>query len=314
MERHENWMSFSFDGIEYGKKVHQESSFNLRFNKKVDSYIPSYKDALLNNARLMRDRYSEPFDVMLSGGIDSEVVVRTFHTLGIPHNTLIFRLEDDMNIRDVNSAVKICTELGIKYKIIDFNLQKFFENDALEIFEKSFASGVGRLPRLKWLEYSDNIPVFCDGEPYWKRELERDYSQKSIWKLILEEEYYSCSIFAKNTGRTAICDWYEYSPDVMLSYLEIPLIKKLLNDEVEGKLSSWSSRTPIHQEIWPTIEPKLKLIGYEGADSAPGYRPEYMSEFYNSYMKEVSANIYCYTEEELLNLVFSKFSLNHFPK
>ena len=308
MERRDNWMSFAFDGVEYGNKSHQLSSFNLKFNKKVDTYISSYKDALFNNARLMRDCYSGTFDVMLSGGIDSEVVVRTFHSLGIPHNTLIFRLEDNMNIRDVNSAIKICEELRIKYTLIDFNLQKFFENDALEIFEKSFIPGVGRLPRLKWLEYSDNIPVYCDGEPYWKRELERDYSQKSIWKFVLSEEAYSCSTFAKSLGITAICDWYEYTPDIMLSYLEIPLVKTLLNDDMPGKISNWSSRTLIHQPIWPTIEHKPKLIGYEGADSVPGYRPEYISEFYNRYMKAVSCNIYSYTQEELVNLLTSKVS------
>jgi hypothetical protein len=308
MERYENWMSFSFDGIEYGRKTIQESSFSLKFNKKIDKQISSYNNALFNNARIMRDSYKEPFDVMLSGGTDSEIVVRVFYDLGIAHNTLIFKLEDDLNVRDVNNAVKLCEELGIKYTVIDFNLKKFYENDALEIFEKSFISGAGRLPRLKWLEYSDNIPVYCDGEPYWKRELERDYSQKSIWKFILSEEAYSCSTFAKSSGITAICDWYEYTPDIILSYLEIPLVKKLLNDELPGKISNWSSRAAIHQTIWPELEHKTKLIGYEGADSAPGYRPEYITGFYNKYMKESSCNIYSYTQEELLSLLTSKFS------
>ncbi len=301
-------MSFTFDGIEYGKKLNEESAFGLKINKRIDRKIPSYQEALFNNARIMRDSYSEPFDVMLSGGTDSEIVVRTFHDLGISHNTLIFKLEDNLNIRDVNNAVKLCDELGITYNIIDFNLQQFYENDALEIFEKSFISGAGRLPRLKWLEYCDNIPVYCDGEPYWKRELERDYSQKSVWKFILSEEAYSCSTYAKGIGMTAICDWYEYTPDIMISYLDIPLVKKLLNDELQGKISNWSSRALIHQTIWPSLEHKAKLIGYEGADSAPGYRPEYINEFYNKYMKDVSCNVYAYTQEELTGLLVSKFS------
>lgn len=308
MERLDNWMSFTFDGVEYGNKVNEESQFGLKFNKKISNPILSYQDALFNNARLMRDSYSEPFDVMLSGGTDSEIVVRVFRDLGIKHNTLIFKLEDDLNIRDVNNAVNLCNSLGIEYRLIDFNLQKFYENDALEIFEKSFISGAGRLPRLKWLEYCDNIPVYCDGEPYWKRELERDYSQKSVWKFILSEEAYSCSTFAKAKGITAICDWYEYTPDIMISYLDLPLVKKLLNDELPGKVSNWSSRALIHQTIWPDLEHKTKLIGYEGADSAPGYRPEYITNFYNRYMKDVSCANYYYTQEELTSLLVSKFS------
>ena len=96
MQRFNNWMSYNFDGVEYGKKLTKESILSINFNKKIkkDS-IPSYKDALFNNARIMRDSFNEPFDVCLSGGTDSEIVVRTFKSVGIKHNTFIFKLENN---------------------------------------------------------------------------------------------------------------------------------------------------------------------------------------------------------------------------
>jgi len=305
MQRFNNWMSYNFDGVEYGKKLTKESILSINFNKKIkkDS-IPSYKDALFNNARIMRDSFNEPFDVCLSGGTDSEIVVRTFKSVGIKHNTFIFKLENNYNIRDVTNAVNLCNELNIDYKIIDFNVEQFFKNDALELFNRTLIPMAGRLPRLKFIDYLDNIPIFCDGEPYWRRELEDDYINKSRWLFQLHEDGYSVSTYAKNIGRTVIGDWYEYTPDIIMSYKELPLVRQLLNDESPGKISTVSSRVAIHNSIWPTMEYKPKLVGYEGLDNPVAHRPQFINNFYNEYMKGINDTTFKYSEEDLNSLLF----------
>lgn len=303
MERFDNWMSYSYDDVEYGIKTSNNSQFKLLINKKVTTPIPTYKDALFNNARLMRDMYNEPFDVCLSGGIDSEVIVRTFNSLGIKFNTFIFRLEDNLNVQDVSDAIDICTELNLNYKIIDFNLRSFFENDALATFDRHPYTVLERLPRLKWIDYLDNIPVFGDGEPYWKRQYESDYSIKSPWKFVFaEESQYSNSFYARDIGRKVISEWYEYTPEIILSYHRTPLIKQLLNDEIYGKLSCYSSRAELHRNIWPNIKNKQKLVGYEGKSPA-GSIPEYMREFHETYLKNNEYTKIWYSVEEIDSLL-----------
>jgi hypothetical protein len=297
-------MSYSFDKIEYGKKLTKESIFSINFNNKIKKEsIPSYKDALYNNAKIMRDSFSEPFDVLLSGGIDSEVVVRTFKDLGIKHNTFIFRLENDYNIRDINDAVTICQQINIPYKIIDFNLQYFFEQDALYYFNKSFVPRAGRLPRLKWIEYLDNIPVFCDGEPYWKRLLGEDYAHKSEWHLQLEEGAYSSSIYGQNIDRIVIGDWYEYTPEIILSHMQHSTTQKLLKDQLPGKLSSWSSRYAMHQEIWPEIEVRKKLVGYEGLTGVPGTGPVFIGDFQRTFINDTVHTKQELTRDQVIELL-----------
>jgi hypothetical protein len=304
MQRFNNWMSYSFDKIEYGKKLTKESIFSINFNNKIKKEsIPSYKDALYNNAKIMRDSFSEPFDVLLSGGIDSEVVVRTFKDLGIKHNTFIFRLENDYNIRDINDAVTICQQINIPYKIIDFNLQYFFEQDALYYFNKSFVPRAGRLPRLKWIEYLDNIPVFCDGEPYWKRLLGEDYAHKSEWHLQLEEGAYSSSIYGQNIDRIVIGDWYEYTPEIILSHMQHSTTQKLLKDQLPGKLSSWSSRYAMHQEIWPEIEVRKKLVGYEGLTGVPGTGPVFIGDFQRTFINDTVHTKQELTRDQVIELL-----------
>jgi hypothetical protein len=304
MQRFDNWMSYSFGGVEHSPKRFSQDIPKLHFNKKISRDLPSYRDALINNAKIMRDSYTEPFDVCLSGGTDSEVAVRAFKTAGISHNTFIFKLEDNINVRDVAGAIELCDELNISYKIIDFNLKKFFENEAESLFNKVWVPHAGRLPRLKFIDYLDNIPVFCDGEPYWRRQLEEDYTVKSPWKFYLIEDSYAVSLYSSQIGRTVIGDWYEYTPEVIMSYKELPYVRQLLNDEIPGKISNATSKGIIHQAYWPDLKIKSKLVGYEGSDGVPGSRPPYITEFYLKHMKYIEGRVWRYTEEELDNLIF----------
>jgi len=302
MIRYNNWMTYCFDGVENIVKPNETSIFSVKFNSSQILDL-SYKDALFRNATIMRDSYSEPFDVMLSAGIDSEVVVRTFKTLGIKHNTFIFRLEDNINVRDVVGAIKLCDELNIPYKIIDFNLNQFFDTDALDLYNKTFIPRAARLARVKWVDYLDNLPVFCDGEPYWKRMLKGDYSEKSDWKMYFGEDAYTNGFYAKHINRTVISDWYEYTPEVMVSYCKHPLIQALLNDELVGKQSSWSSRYPLHREIWPEVEDRIKLLGYEGVNGAPTDMPQCIIDFQKNVCDKAVNTTYMFNQQEFKSLL-----------
>jgi hypothetical protein len=303
MERFDNWMSYSFNDVLYGKKQHKHDEFKVHINKKIRKPLMTYKEALLNNARIMRDSYNEPFDVCLSGGTDSEVVVRVFKELGIKHNTIIFKLENDYNIRDFNGAMNLCAELDIPYSVIDFNLQKFFENEAEALLQKTWTSFVDLLPRLKFLDYLDNMPVFCDGEPYWRRVLESDYSNKSNWLFHFPEHSYAISIYSRQINRIVIDDWYEYTPEIMITYFDLPYIKELLDDKIFGKISTISSKDIIHQAYYPKLKSKSKLVGYEGALGDTRSMPDFMNEFYELHMKDVSHTTHTYTQDEFLNML-----------
>jgi hypothetical protein len=297
------WLSWSFNDVPFGLRTNKNDVYKFKINPLPTSGpVKSYKEELYNNARLMRDYHVGKFDVLLSGGIDSEIVVRTFKDLMIPHNTYIFKYENNINHKDVTSAIEIATCLNIPYKIIDFNLEKFFNTEAYDIFQKSGCIRAGRLPHLKFTDYLDNIPVAGDAEPYWVRVLKTDYSTKSDWVFSITEASHNVSMYLHSIGRANVVDWYEFNPNLIKAFNELPLIQNLINDKIPGKLSSWTSRTPIHSEIWSDIKHKHKLTGYEG-DNYTGVYPEYIIKIQDYITDQIGhGNDYWPTYNELVKL------------
>jgi hypothetical protein len=299
-----DWLVWSFNDAPFGSRKNKDDIYKFTINPlTIDKPIKSYKEELYNNARLMRDYHTGKFDVLLSGGIDSEVIVRIFKDLNISHNTYIFKYENNINYKDVVSAIEIATSLNIPYKIIDFNLEKFFNTEAYDIFQKSGCIRAARLPHLKFFDYLDNIPIMGEGEPYWLRELVGDYSRNSEWLFPMNESNHNCAMYLHSLGRDNLCDWYEFNPNLIKAFNNLPLIQDLLDDKLIGKQSCWTSRIPIHQTIWPDIKNKHKSTGYEG-DKYPGTYPEYMHKI-QKYMTSTigDGNEYWYTLDELNKII-----------
>lgn len=293
-----NWYKIKYKDSNNHLKLKPNSEFSLEF-KEISLNSKNYFEALTYNASLIADTYLQPFDVLLSGGIDSEVVVRIHKNLGIKQNVYTFKFEDDLNIRDVQSAKRICDNLNIPLILIDFDLKKFFESDAESLYKKTYTARVETLPRLAFHDYLDNIPIFADGEPYWKRRFLDDYSKKSEWTKFINEYDYVHNLYGIQQNRDVIGCWYAHSPDIFLQYYKDPFIKKLLNDEFKGKISNWSSKVNHHRELWKDIETKPKLVGYEGANGKPGEIPEFMEVFKNSIMQEVTNGVIELTIQDL---------------
>jgi hypothetical protein len=268
--------------------------FKFILKKTVNQPVMNYFDELFENARNIRDIISGPLDLMFSGGIDSEVILRVYRDLKIPINVFIFKYEDMLNYREFDHAIKVCTDLNVKHKVIDFNVKRFFENDAYGIWSKCNTSSSSWLPHMKLTEYLDNTPIIASGEPYWKKQ------DDGTWIFELEEDAKFWTIYHKTIGRTAITDWYEYRPEVILSHMQLPRVQQLINNQVPGKTSTVTSKALIHQAKWDDIIIRDKMVGFE-KDLTPSKesKPLYMLEFDKHYCSTISSTIYKYTPAEI---------------
>lgn len=277
-----DWYKVYYKDSNNKEKLKPNSPLVFELKQEIEIHTVNYKDALFYNARKVADSVNGSLNILLSGGVDSEVIVRINKELGIKQNIYTFRFEDNLNVRDLESVLEISKNLNVPIKIIDFNLQKFFNNDAESYYNKTFCSKVETLPRLKWHEFFDSPIIFGDGEPYLRRVLQGDYTIKSPWRIVFQEYDFLHYLYKLSIP------WYHFTPEIYGNILKIPLIKNLIDDKIPGKQSSFSSKSFINREIYKEILIKPKLVGYEGKDMPPGNIPDFMKEFKNKIMSEVT--------------------------
>jgi hypothetical protein len=292
----DNWMTWYYDGVERGPKTSPESVWSLDFKKTISRPIKSYKEELLLNAQALRDQFTEPFDLLLSGGVDSEVILRCYHELKIPVNVFIFQYENNINRQECIRALNLCNELNVTPTVIDFNLEKFFENDAYDIWKTGYFASAGRLIYLKFLEYLDNIPVLGDGD------LECFYENDN-WYFQLRELEYAVTVYATAIGKKVIADWYHYSPEVIISHMNTPIVNKMLNNAVPI-LNYSEVKYFCYKSIWPQIEIRKKQSGWE-IDSINSI-PPYMEKFNRTYTNNMEFKKYSFTRKEFTELLTTR--------
>jgi hypothetical protein len=296
-----NWLTWSYDSVIKGNKTHPSAKFELHFKPTIFGKVESYYDELVNNAKLIRDTYTGKFDLLLSGGVDSEVVLRIYHSLGVPINVFIFQYENNYNYRDVAHAKRICEELNVKYKLIDFNLEKFVENDAHDLWLECYVANVCRLPHLKMLEYLDNIPIIGTGEPEW-------HKINGKWLFELSEGSFTWQIHQYHKGRTVIADWYNYSPEVAASYMHLPIVQQLFNNNFYNHKTTVAIKGQIYQQYWPSLELRTKLVGFEGDGPTYNIEPPFMKQFNEQYIIKTGwGTQFYYNPNELTALLYTEF-------
>lgn len=294
MYYYNNWLQHSFDGVLNGFKKSPQSIMEIHLNPYIVQQL-NLKNAFYHNAIMLEAYYTPPYDVCFSGGIDSEMIVRVNHELGLRQHVYTFEFEDDLNIRDVTCAKRLCNDLGIKLNIIPFSVKKFIENDLDFYYQKTFIPKFAYLIRLKWIDYLDNTPVFGDGEPYYTKINDKD------WIYEIKEHEFSLGLWHQQTGHKVIGEWYLFTAEIAMNYHRNNIMQQLTSNQIPGKTSSWSSRYSMYQQYWPDVKHNIKLVGYEGKDKNPGYYPTCIQLLNEKIFNKTSNQYFTIKPEQIKN-------------
>lgn len=117
-----NWLTSNIDET---IKTHTGVYFKMIFD------IPPFKDLDFQTAadeacKHIRKDFSGELYLSLSGGLDSEFILRCFHRNNIKITPLIVICEDLNPSEDAN-AINVCNELNIKPVIINVTLSEFYK-------------------------------------------------------------------------------------------------------------------------------------------------------------------------------------------
>lgn len=276
----QNWYSWSYNGCKFSRSQSPSDIFSTEFNA-VPNNPRSLKEEMLSASRDILDHYPNLTPcIFFSGGVDSEIVLRSFIEVGANPEVYIVRYENDYNIYDVSYAVTICSILGIKHRIIDFNLRKFYETDAEQISYDAQIDRAMTMPQLKFMEYVDGLPIYSASDPSWTR-LSSDYSIKGEWAMRCWEHDIGWSKYVRLKNIPAVMEFFKWSPNLLSAWNNTTWLRSLINDQYYGKLGTNSTKIIGYREAFPDLIERRKQTGFESCEVLISEFEKFIEEKYN---------------------------------
>jgi Queuosine biosynthesis protein QueC len=283
-----NWFEWYYDDELFGRQdLNNFKKYSTRYNTNITE-LGTYKEELHKTAYSTLEHFNEKeLTLCFSGGMDSEIVLRTYLEIGHPIKVVIYRYENNFNEYDVYHAIKVCEQLGSSYDIIDFNITKFFETDAVDMVEHCQVDKPLMLVGCKFLEITDGVPIMGEGDPLINMRPANSLNDKSnyYWAVTDWNSEICREQYIRHLNKPAITSWLQWRPEVVLSCLESDYTKKLISNQYKNVYTCLDNKYDQYSVYFPDIIPRTKVSGFENIT------PGIVSEFAKYVMGHSTSNL-----------------------
>ncbi|PCI28449.1 hypothetical protein COB52_03690 [Candidatus Kaiserbacteria bacterium] len=150
-------------------------------------------------------------------------MVRAFLAAKVPFRVAIFAYPDGLNSHDIRYAIEVCRELNIDFTPIAFDPRVFWREKGLEYARKSQCRSPQLLAIMRMAEQLPGIPVIGSGDTWVEKESKYDDGVYE-WYLWEDEKTTSLYRFFIHERRRAYPGFFQYTPELILSYLKDPFV------------------------------------------------------------------------------------------
>ena len=214
---------------------------------------------------------------MLSGGLDSEVMVRAFMEAGVPFEAHTFSL-GQASAREVQYALEAAARLGIQTSVYELDISWLDSEEAVRFFKLSRSFFVEMLPHMKLMQVLHDRgyhTVLGNGEVLLERNAQ--------WEYVEYEYDLAWYRFAYETGVSASCGFFQQTPEIQAAALLHPRHVQLVRgaNALANKVLKTSRpvKYKMYLDEYPDLVRREKLDGFEylrsyGIARSPALRKE----------------------------------------
>jgi len=214
----------------------------------------SYREELRKTADLVLKDLGKDLIVFFSGGTDSDIVIRNFLEIG--HKPRVAVIDFEYNKEDVKDALTILKDLDIKPIYIKFDLKDYYYSGAAAEFGQEI-----QCYQIAYLNVFNQVKEMSCPSVMGGEMLMRKYTGK--WAYTLREvEDCGAMRFSMKYNIPLVNEWFSYTPELMLYYIEDPEIQNLIRNK-NHKLSTATSKNNILHKYFPKVKLRDKTTGYE---------------------------------------------------
>ena len=226
----------------------------------------SFKTEIVRTARALTENYPD-LTVFMSGGLDSEIALRAFLAAGLKPKLATVQFPNGANEHDIGPMLKMIESMGLTCHIIKFDIEKFVESgECYEVAKRYQAYSLYQQMLLRVAEdYAAPMITVDEVELEKMPFIDWDTGKSKLeWCLLKKEDQDGVwRRFNDKTGIPALNNFYTYSPETMLAFLDLPTVDDLINDRIFGKLGWTSSKIQIYSHTGFQFRPRPKFTGVE---------------------------------------------------
>ena len=256
-----NHLYYTIGGRRFGWRTNSHESFQVFVGAvDQDTYRTSnWREELRKTAASVLQEYGRDLVLFLSGGTDSEIVLRNFLEIGFKPRCVLLKFLDGYNSEDANEAAELARCLDVKLEIINVDIKEFYRSG--EIYEISNELQCSQIAYLNVYHHIRKLgaPAVMGGEQLLRR---LKTKHDDYWYHCYRENQDGSSVrFSEKYGIPIVNEWFSYTPEMMLYYLEHPGVQKIMTEN--NYESSMHEKNVVLQELMPELRKKTKSHGFE---------------------------------------------------
>jgi len=273
--------SYGYDGLLYNIRSSRDSIFQCHY-RKATRRPESFRNECIRICHKIAD-YAESVDriptILLSGGLDSETVVRAFLDSGRKFETVVNRFSDDLNSHEIEYVDKFLKSKNLNANFVDMDVEKWIQsNEALQMAEDSKCPYSEMLPTMKLIDQVYNemkgIPVLGNGD-FYARQIEDQ------WMYIEYEYILAWMRYCVKKKIVGSINFFQQTPEVVLAMGLDPMISDTVEKSQEPNLRF--TKYKIYQKHWSDSEIRMKYNGAEKIQDICDRVNQYHLKKYSAY-------------------------------
>lgn len=281
---HRNHFVFGYNGVPFTWRRSPSDTWFVKYGR-CEREPLRFDEECKATARTIRANTTDELHVLFSGGVDSEVTLRSFVDSQIPVEAAILRFADDLNLHDISWAVITCEELGVPYTVYDLDLVSFWKGEAKRYAEATTCISPQLLSTMWLIDQVPGYPILGSAECLFvkrgQREIEAEVEryEATTWDLWEKERIAAWYRHFRYRGREGCPGFFQYTPEIMLAYLNDPMVQDLVNNRLPGEFTTEGIKASVYEQYFP-LKKRTKYTGFE---KVVGYEKEVRADFSRRY-------------------------------
>lgn len=244
--------------------------FKIQF-KPVTRPIMPWKEELFSAMYQLVKSTDKPIYVLLSGGIDSELVARILLKMGVKFKALTLKHEEGTNGHETRYADWFCNHYKIEQVLVPINISNFITDGYKKYVEQGYrATKIYYYQQLFLLEKLEELGGFGIGGAY--EQIYHTFNNQIHLKF--NPSYVMPMQWCKDHNTNHQLWFYLETPELVASWMKHELIEFLLQRPDYFINQDWinNEKTLVYHQQWPEMGRRRKASGFEPIENFRGIK------------------------------------------